>query len=242
MRKTTMTSPNPPSGMRAFTVIWIGQLVSIVGSGLSEFALGLWVYQRTASVTQFAFVFLFKVLPTLLLSPLAGVLVDRWDRRWTMILSDAGAALSTLTIALLFFMNRLEIWHVYVAAAISSAFGAFQVPAYLAAMSLLVPRKEIGRANGMAQAAQAASEILAPALAGALVVTIQIRGVILIDFATFLFAVLTLLVVRLPQLDHEPGNAIARSSVLRDMAYGWTYITSRPGLVGLLAFFAIIYF
>ncbi len=228
--------------MRVFTVIWIGQLASIVGSGLSEFALGLWVYQRTASVTQFAFVFLFKVLPTLVLSPLAGVLVDRWDRRWTMILSDAGAALSTLAIALLFFTNRLEIWHVCVAAAISSAFGAFQAPAYLATMSLLVPRKEIGRANGMAQVAQAASEILAPALAGVLVVTIQIRGVILIDFATFLFAVLTLLVVRLPRLDHQPRSRVAEPSVLHELAYGWTYITSRPGLVGLLAFFAVIYF
>jgi len=105
-----------PRGMRIFIVIWLGQLVSLVGSGLTSFALGLWVYERTGSVTQFALISLFAVLPGVILSPLAGALADRWDRRWVMILSDAGAGLSTLMIALLFFAGRVQVWHICLAA------------------------------------------------------------------------------------------------------------------------------
>lgn len=231
-----------PRGRRVFLIIWFGQLISIIGSGLSEFALSLWVYQRTGSVTQFAFVFLFKVLPTIVLSPLAGVVVDRWDRRWTMLLSDAGAALSTLAIALLFFSDRLEIWHIYAATACSAAFGAFQVPAYLATTSLLVPPKELGRASGLVQIGQAVADILAPALAGVLVATIQVRGVILIDFATFGVAVLTLLLVRFPRLAAGPDHRTATRSLRQDLADGLAYLAARPGLLNMLLFFAVIYF
>jgi len=86
-------------GMRVFIIVWLGQLVSLVGSGLTSFALGLWVYEQSGSVTQFALIGLFTALPNIVLSPLAGALVDRWDRRWAMILSDTGAGLCTLIMA-----------------------------------------------------------------------------------------------------------------------------------------------
>jgi len=230
--------PTSLRGMQVFFVIWLGQLVSLVGSGLTGFALGLWVYQRSGSVTQFAFIALFTVLPNILLSPVAGVLVDRWDRRWTMILSDAGAALSTLAVAILFLTNHLEVWHIYLAAATSSACSAFQVPAYLALITLLVPKQQLGRTGGMVQIGQAASDILAPALAGLLVVTIQVWGVLLIDFVTFLFAVLTLLMVRVPEHRIIARGKLGGQSLLSEAAYGWTYIAARPGLLGLLIFLA----
>src|SRR3989304_7909826 len=131
----SMTIHISPNGMKTFSLIWLGQLVSIAGSGLSEFALALWVYQRTESVMQFAFVFVFKALPTILISPLAGALIDRWDRRKIMIWGDTGAALSTLAVAALLFLGRLETWHIYLATMISSTFGAFQVPAYICTTS-----------------------------------------------------------------------------------------------------------
>jgi len=229
-------------GMGIFTIIWGGQVVSTIGSGLTSFALGLWVYQLTGSVTQFALIAFCTVLPRLALSPLAGALVDRWDRRWAMILSDSGAAFSTLVIVGLFLTNRLEVWHIYLMTAISSAFGTFQWPAYTAAITLLVPKRNLGRANGMVQFGQAASEILAPTLAGILVITIQIWGVILIDFATFLFAVLTLLLVRIPKPTPTTAGKKEEGSLLREAAYGWSYLTTRPGLLGLLVFFAVVNF
>jgi MFS family permease len=114
--------------MAVFALVWFGQLVSLTGSGLTEFALGVWVFQRTGSPVQFALTVLFVSLPRILLSPLAGTLVDRWDRRLAMLLSDLGSGLCTLAVALLLFANRLQIGHVYLLVAISSAFGTFQRP------------------------------------------------------------------------------------------------------------------
>jgi len=228
--------------MGVFSIIWFGQLVSIVGSGLTRFALGLWVYQRTGSVTQFALIALSSILPHLILSPLAGALVDRWDRRWVMILSDLGAGFSTFLIAALFFTDLLAVWHIYLITAISAAFDTFQWPAYSAAITLLVPKENLGRANGMVQFGQAASEIFAPVLAGILMVTIQMWGVLLIDFVTFLFAVGTLLIVRFPEHKTTTTEKEGKGHLLHEAMYGWKYITARPGLLGLLLFFAVVNF
>ena len=237
-----MTHNTVSRGMRVFIIVWLGQLVSLVGSGLTSFALGLWVYEHTGSVTQFALIGLFTVLPNIVLSPLAGALVDRWDRRWAMILSDAGAGLCTLTMAFLFLTNRIEVWQIYLAAGASAAFGTFQWPAYSAATTLLVPKKHLGRANGMVQFGRAATEILAPALAGVLVLAIRVQGVLLIDFATFFFAVTTLLFVRFPRPETTTADQTRRGSLWREASYGWRFIAARHGLLGLLFLFAVVNF
>jgi DHA3 family macrolide efflux protein-like MFS transporter len=229
-------------GMRVFIIVWLGQLVSLVGSGLTSFALGLWVYEQTGSVTQFALIGLFTALPNIVLSPLAGALVDRWDRRWAMILSDTGAGLCTLMMAFLFLTNRIEVWQIYLAAGASAAFGTFQWPAYSAAMTLLVPKKHLGRANGMVQFGQAAAEILAPALAGVLVLTTRVQGILLIDFVTFFFAVTTLLLIRFPGPETTTASQARKVSLWREASYGWRFITARRGLLGLLIFFAVVKF
>ena len=109
-------------GMRTFFVIWSGQLVSTIGSGLTGFALGVWIYQETGSVTLFAMNMLAFAVPNLLVSPFAGALVDRWDRRWVMIMSDTGAGLATLSIALLYMTGNLAVWNIILATAFNSAF------------------------------------------------------------------------------------------------------------------------
>ncbi len=225
-----------------FLTIWLGQVVSLVGSGLTGFALGVWVFEQTGSATQFALIGLSAVLPRVILSPLAGAIVDRWDRRRVMIVSDAGAGLSTLVVVLLLWTNQLEIWHIYALTFVNAAFGTMQWPAFAATTSLLVSKKNLGRANGMAQFGQAASEILAPALAGVLMVTIRLEGVILIDVATFIFAVITLLLVRFPKPVAPTESAPEKTSLWNDLTFGWRYISARPGLKGLLLFFAVVNF
>jgi MFS family permease len=220
----------------------LGQVVSLVGSGLTSFALGVWTFQHTGSATQFALIGLCAVLPRVVLSPLAGTIVDRWDRRWVMIAGDAGAGFSTLMVVLLIVSGRLEIWHIYLLTTISAAFSTVQWPAFMAVTTLLIPKEHLGRANGMAQFGQAASEILAPALAGVLVGTIQLAGVILIDVATFVFAVVTLLLVRLPRPEPAPDSMQEKESLWHNLTFGWNYINARTGLMGLLAFFAVVNF
>ncbi len=225
--------------MRVFIIIWVGQLVSVIGSGLTTFALNVWVYQHTGSITQFALISLCNQLPPILISPLAGALVDRWNRRWAMIISDAGAGLSIMAIALLFVIGRLEIWHIYIACAISATFGTFQWPAYSAAIPLLVPKKHLGRVSGMTQLGESVAQLISPVLGGVLLMAIQLQGVLAIDVATFLFSLLTLFLVRFPNAKNttDTDGEVGKTSLLQEVAYGWNYITARPGLVGLLIFF-----
>lgn len=223
--------------MRQFSLLWSGQLVSVLGSGLTGFALGVWVYQTTGSVTRFALISLFTSLPGILLSPVAGVLVDRWDRRRVMLASDAASAVCTLGVLALLRQDRLEIWHIYVAMGLSSLFRAFQWPAFTASTTLLVPKRHYGRAGGMLQLGEALALILAPAIAGVLIARIGLTGVILLDLVSFLFAGLTLVAVRIPA--PEPaGEPAPRGTLLSGIAGGWAYLRQRPGLMALLFLFA----
>lgn len=235
--------------MNTFLTIWLGQVVSLVGSGLTAFALGVWLFERTGSATHFALVGLAAVLPRVILSPLAGAVVDRWDRRQVMILSDAGAGLSTLALVLLLWTHQTEgqggsfrIWPIYALTFVNAAFGTLQWPAFAATTSLLVPKKTLGRANGLVQFGQAASEILAPALAGVLMGAIRLEGVLLIDVATFVFAVTTLLLVRIPRPEAAAERESGKATLWNDLTLGWGYISARPGLKGLLLFFAVVNF
>jgi DHA3 family macrolide efflux protein-like MFS transporter len=236
-----MTETKPAGGgLRSFGLMWSGQLVSLVGSGLTRFALGVWVYQRTGSATQFTLITLFAFLPGLLAAPFAGALVDRWDRRWVMFWSDLAPALGTLALVLLIRAEALQVWHIYLVVAFGSVFNTFQWPAYIAATTLLVPKKQLGRANGMLQFGQAAAEVVAPILAGLMIAAIGLDGVILVDLGTFVFAAATLLLVRIPRPQTSAAGRKARGSLLSEAAYGWTFIRERPGLLNLLLYFAMV--
>ncbi len=225
--------------MRVFLLVWFGQLVSLIGSGLTSFALGVWVYQRTGSVTQFSLILLFAMLPGILISPVAGALVDRINRRVSMIVSDSGAGITTAACALLLATDSLEIWHIYLVVSLSSVFKAFQLPAYTASTSMLVPKEHLPRASGMVQSAEACAQLISPLLAGVLLGIVQLHGVILIDFVTFLFALTTLLLVRFPDAYKAAVTEDEKSVLWREATYGWTYIVVRPGLLVLMIVFAI---
>jgi MFS family permease len=229
-------------GFRTFLLIWFGQLVSLTGSGLTGFAIGVWVFLETGSTTLFALIQLVSTLPNILIGPLSGALVDRWDRRKAMLFSDTGSAFCTLIIFILLSLGKLELWHIYILLTISSSFATLQWPAYSAAMTLLVPKKQLGRANGLVQLAEGVAQILAPVTAGVLIGIILLQGVIMIDLATFLFAFFTLVIVRIPKpVKSEEGQA-GKGSILKEAFYGWTFIRTRAGLFALLLFFALMNF
>lgn len=233
-----MQRPKFSGSMRTFFVIWFGQLVSTIGSGLTGFALGVWIYQDTGSTMLFAINMLAYAVPTLVMSPFAGALVDRYDRRMMMMLSDTGAGLSTLTIAILLFTNNLEIWHIFIATAINATFTSFQWPAYSAVTSLLVPKEQLGRAGGMVQIGEAISNLFAPAIAGAMLVFVGLEGILFVDFTTYFFAILTLAFVRVPKPAATAAGEASRGTLWQEAAFGWRYIVTRSGLLGLLLVFA----
>jgi len=235
--------PTTTAGFRTFFIVWLGQLVSIVGSGLTDFALGLYVYQETKSVTQFALILFCRALPVIVLSPFAGAWVDRWDKRRVMLACDLIAAAGSFVLALLCFSGQLHLWQIYLAAMISAGVSAFQVPAYLTATTALIPVQHLGRVGGMVQIAQASAEISAPLLAGLLLSAIGVQGVLLFDVASFVVSILTLWVVRFPSI-HAPSadGQPVKLPLRREIQDGIAYIIRRSGLVALLAFFAIVSF
>lgn len=225
--------------MTTFILVAVGQIVSVTGSALTGFALGAWVYQQTRSTTQFSLILLFTVLPSLLFAPLAGALVDRWNRRRVMIAADSGAAVCTGLLMLLIHTGYLEIWQIYVIMGFNSIFRAFQVPAYTASVSLLVPRDQLGRANGIMQLEATSSYLLSPILAGWLLEQVGIVGVMSIDLATFLFAVSVVLAVRIPQPVVAKKDTPKRDSLWKDMALGWGFISTRSGFLSLMILFGL---
>lgn len=229
------------SGSRTFNLICSGQIVSAVGTGLTNFTLGVWVYQQTGSATKFALVALSGVVPGGIALLFGGVLADGWSRRGTMILSNAGAGAVTFVAAVLLFVGRLEVWHVYVGVMVRSLFAALIEPALASSTTLLVRKENYGRASGMMQSARATAQIVSPLLGGILMSYVQLGGVLLLDFVSYVFALGTLLVVNIPSA--KPGasaGAGAKGSLKSRAVYGWTYIRERRGLLALLLYFTVI--
>lgn len=238
-----MPQTSPATGFGKFAVIWFGQFISSIGSSLTTFALGVWIYQQTNSVTLFALIAFSGTLPGILLSPIAGTIVDRWNRRLVLISSDLVAALGVTLLALLFYFHMLEIGYICAVVAIGSVCLSFRLPAYMASVSMLVPKQHLGRANGMVQSAEAAAQILAPVLAGLLLAFVQLPVIFLVDVLTFFCAVGTLVFIHIPQPEKTQEEASEeRVGFFQDAFYGWTYISQRSGLLGLLIFFTLINF
>jgi DHA3 family macrolide efflux protein-like MFS transporter len=227
---TTTSTTNPAT----FWTIWCGQLVSVLGSGMTQFALAVWAFQRSGSATQFGVIAMCAVLPGLLLSPIAGAFVDRWNRRTAMLVSDAGAAVASGAIAMLVATDRIAVWQLYVATAFSSSLAALHGPAYQAMTSMLVPKARLGRASGAVLAADAAAELCSPVLGGLLLHACGLTGIFVIDLCTFAVAVVSLSAVRVPSLPRPPRVHRA-PSIWRETAEAWRYIAVRRGLVGLFA-------
>jgi len=228
-----------PKGMKAFTLIWAGQVVSLVGSAMTAFGMSVWAWQVTGRATALSIVAFFSFTPTIIMSPIAGALVDRWNRKVTMGISDVASGLGTVIMLILYATGHLQIWHLCVVGALSGTFQAFQWPAYQAAISTMMPREKFGRAAGMMSLAQSGSGILAPIIAGAVVVMWGLVPIFLFDIASFCIAVALLLAVDVPRPSRSQLGEEARGSLWKETVFGWRYIAARrPLLLLQLSFFA----
>jgi len=228
-------------GMTGFTIIWAGQFVSLLGTSMTNFALTIWAWEQTGQATALALMQLFFFAPTVLMSPLAGALVDRWSRKQVMILSDVGAGLGTAAIFLLMRLGLLQLGYLYAIAAFMGAFQSFQFPAYSAAVTTMLEKEQYARASGMLALAQNASGIFGPAAAGALIGIIGKTGIIAFDIISILVAVSALMMVPIPQPVAAEAAAV-RPSLLQDSLFGFRYIAARPSFLGLQLVFLVINF
>lgn len=220
-------------------LIWVGQVFSLLGTNISAFGVTVWAYQKTGSATALALITFFLVTPMLIVSPLAGALVDRLNRKLMMMISDLASGLVSVVLLALYLTGRLEIWHFYVSSVLIGIGQAFQWPAYSAAISTLVPKEQLGRANGLISLAETGTDIIAPILAAGMLGLLGLGGILLVDLATLALAIGSLLIVCIPQPQATQVGIASRGSLWKESAYGFIYILKRPGLLGLQTVFLL---
>ncbi len=254
------TDSTRPTGMTAFIIIWIGQVLSLLGTAVGQYGLTLWAFDASGGLaTPLALIGFFFIAPMIAFAPIVGVLVDRANRKLMMMLSDLAAAAATLLILILYLSGNLQIWHLYLSAFIAGTFQGFQWPAYSAAISTMLDKKHYTRANAMLETAGSASGIFAPVIAGALIGPLGIvarntfdptfvanlgskpglLGLLVMDLLSASFAIGSLLFVHIPQPEHTETGEQARGNFLHEAAFGFKYIFKKPSLLGLQTVFLI---
>jgi MFS family permease len=152
--------------MGNFLIVWLAQLVSTIGSNMTNFAIEIWAWEITGKATTLTLVGFFSLLLSIIITPISGVIVDRLNRKLLMIVSDTVAVFSTIIIFLLHLTNNLQIWHFHLTGAIVGTFNQFQSLAYSASVSLMFPKQHYTRASSLQFVSGYGSNIIAPALAG----------------------------------------------------------------------------
>lgn len=230
---------------RNFTVVWLGQFLSVLGSAISGFGLSVWLFEQTNSATPFAISFLCSILPSLLFSPLAGSLADRKNRKKIIMLTDSFDALLKLIMALLLLTRNLQVWMVYPFMIISSTLGTFQSPAFSSSVPMLVHEKDLSRANGMRQLSGAAQNMLAPIFAGALYAFLRVEGLLIVDLCSYLFAFITIAIIPIPQPTIKSTNYESKkliSTALKDFREAFSYLRKLSKLYQSILIFMVVNF
>ncbi|MEC9442515.1 MAG: MFS transporter [Myxococcota bacterium] len=221
-----------------FLWLWAAEMLSITGTGLTAFALGAWVYARTQSATDFAMLSVAAILPGVLLLPVGGVLADLLPRKRVMVWCNAIAGACAITLGVLLYLDNLALGVLYALLALGAFCRALQWVTFTATMTQMVPASQMGRTSAMIYVGEAGQQLVAPALAALALPWIGHVGVIGMDTSTFLFALLVLAALPIP----DAPESSADDSRLRVILSGWRFIRERPGLLFLQVFFALSQF
>ena len=218
--------------LRNYLPMGIGQIVSLVGSALVQFALVWYVTKQTGSAAVLATATTAALLPNILLGPFVGALVDRWNRKLVMIIADLVVALATVVLAMLFATGAIQIWHIVAILLTRSAAGVFQGPARIAATTLMVPKEHLSRLGGINQAVDGMITVFSPALGALLLELLPMQGVLAVDIITAAIAIaLLIFFVRVPQPKNKPkADKVTPRSLMADVREGIRYIVTWPGL------------
>lgn len=234
MEHTVQTS------FRKFLVVWAGQLVSMIGIGLTAFSLGVYAFEKTNTATSVALITLFTFLPSILLRPIGGVLADRFDRRTMMIIGDLGSAAGLIFILAIMLTADIQLWHIYVGVSCSSIFSALQSPAYKASATDLLDKEQFSKGSGLVQLAESAKFLFSPIIAGILLSITTIEVILIINTGTFLIAILAVLIIRknmkVEREDKEESNWMT------DIQEGWKEVVTNKGVLLLVLIISLVTF
>ncbi|WP_338016129.1 MFS transporter [Paenibacillus paridis] len=239
-RRTVSRMAN--NAFRKFIILWFGELVSSIGSGLTAFGLGVYVFQTTHSATAVSLVTLCTFLPMILLSPVGGVLADRFDRRLMMLLGDGGSALGLIYIVIVMLSGEAQLWQLCVGVTISSLFASLTDPAYKATITDLLPEEQFAKASGLVQLAGSSKYLLSPVLAGMLLAVVDIEALLIIDISTVVITIITISAVRRSLVTKSNSVSKKQFSLAKDLKEGWQVLVSRKGVFALTLLLTVVTF
>lgn len=227
--------------MSSFWLLWSGQAISLFGSQLVQFALIWWLTQETGSGTVLATATLVGIVPQVVLGPIIGALVDRWNRQRILFVADSAVAFASLFLAVLFGLGIAEIWHVFAILFVRALGGAFHGPTMMTSTALMVPKEHLTRIQGLNQTLQSGLTVVSAPLGALLLGWIGVVGMLVLDAVTAVFAVLPLLFIIVPQPPKAPVQD-EKPSLRREIGAGMLYVWARPGLLGLISMACLINF
>lgn len=230
---------NEGKSFSKFLLLWSGQLISAIGSGLTAFGLGVYAFEQTGKASTVALVILLAFLPSLLLNAVAGVLADRYDRRLLMVLGDSLSALGLVFILICMLNGEAQLWQIYVGVTISSVFSSLLDPAYKATVTDLLTEEQYTKASGLVQVAGSAKYLVSPVIAGYLLTISDIKLLLIIDICTFFVTVISTLAVRrgLPSKKYEQVK-----SFLGEFKDGWGAVSENRGVLVVVIITSVITF
>ncbi len=219
------------STFRSYLLFWSGQLISLLGSSISQFVIIWWITLETQSTLYLAVASVLGLAPIVVLGPLAGVLADRWNRKSLILAADLFQALTTLVLILLFWFDVAALWQVFVLLTFKGVFQAFHMPSVFAIIPTMVPKEKLSRMNGVNYLCTSAVNMVGPVVAALLLSIWTISQILWIDVVTFLMALVPLLVIRIPSVLKEQGKS---SSFRRQFGEGLSFIRKARGLLPLI--------
>ncbi|EGL13390.1 MULTISPECIES: MFS transporter [unclassified Paenibacillus] len=230
---------NPGGAFGKFILLWSGQLVSAIGSGLTSFGLGVYIYQQTGQASAMALVTLLAFMPSLLLSPVTGVLADRYDRRILMVLGDSLSAIGLVFILICLLNGEAQLWQICVGVTLSSVFSSLLDPSYKATVTDLLTEEQYTKASGFVQMAGSAKYLISPALAGFLLIVSDVKLLLIIDICTFFVTVASTLAVRRGLASKKSEQT---GSFMREFKEGWRAVSSNRGVLVLVIMTSVMTF
>lgn len=239
-KRCCVFSNNKDNSNSRFLIVWFGQLISSIGSGLTAFALGIYAFGKSGSATSYSLVVFCAFMPALLLKPIGGTLSDRIDRKTLMIIGDLGSALGLVFIICMMLMGITDLWMIYLGTVISSVFVALQNPAYKATVTDLVTKEFYTKASGLMQLAESSKYLIAPIIAGVLLKIIDIKLLLIIDAITFLIAITTVFSLKVNFLKKNMHSS--EQSFITDFIGGFVYIMKNKGVLGLIGILSVVTF
>jgi MFS transporter, DHA3 family, macrolide efflux protein len=225
-----------------FQIIGLGEFISVFGSAMTEFALGIWIWKTTGMATPLSIIAVAFTIPNLLFGPIAGVLVDRWPKKWSLLFPNIASTILMGILLLLFQTNHMRVEFLYLVSFLSGLVNTFQFPALSSLVTTMLPKEQYNKGNGILTLIESGPTILAPMLAGILISFMGIPGILTIDVISFVVIIIVLLFIQIPGLKKPVSESYSPKVLLLEAKQGFEFIWLRKSLFYLLSMFFFLNF